>query len=126
MENAQGCTCSTNGPARLIFACSGGSNVGQISNQAAIEISRAGFGKFYCLAGLGGDVPVMLETAKAADERIVIDGCPVQCARKVMERTGLPIDRYVLITDLGIKKVPDLVVPGADVEKVVRAVLREG
>jgi uncharacterized metal-binding protein len=30
----------------------------------------------------------------------------------------------VLITDLGIKKVPDLVAPDDDVETVVRAVLR--
>jgi len=29
----------------MILACSGGSNVGQLSNQAAVELTREGFGK---------------------------------------------------------------------------------
>ncbi len=28
----------------MILACSGGSNVGQISNRAAVELTREGFG----------------------------------------------------------------------------------
>lgn len=35
----------------MILACSGGSNVGQLSNQAAIELTQEGFGKMFCLAG---------------------------------------------------------------------------
>jgi len=38
----------------MILACSGGSNVGQLSNQAAVALTREGFGKMYCLAGVGG------------------------------------------------------------------------
>ena len=38
----------------MILACSGGSNVGQLSNQAAIELTHEGFGKMFCLAGIGG------------------------------------------------------------------------
>lgn len=29
----------------MILACSGDSNVGQLSNQAAVELTREGFGK---------------------------------------------------------------------------------
>ena len=29
----------------MILACSGGSNVGQLSNQAAIELTQEGFGE---------------------------------------------------------------------------------
>ena len=32
----------------MILACSGGSNVGQISNRTAIELTREGFGKMFC------------------------------------------------------------------------------
>jgi Uncharacterized conserved protein len=34
--------CSTNGNIMLL-ACSGGSNVGQLSNQAAVELTQEGF-----------------------------------------------------------------------------------
>jgi uncharacterized metal-binding protein len=38
----------------MILACSGGSNVGQLSNQAAVDLIREGFSKMFCLAGIGG------------------------------------------------------------------------
>lgn len=37
----------------MVFACSGGrANVSQISNNAALEITKDGKSKMYCLAGL--------------------------------------------------------------------------
>ena len=45
--------CTPNGNI-MILACSGGSNVGQLSNRAAVELTKEGFGKMYCLAGIGG------------------------------------------------------------------------
>ena len=36
----------------MILACSGCSNVGQLSNQAAVELTQEGFGKMFCLAGI--------------------------------------------------------------------------
>ena len=44
--------CCTPGGNIMILACSGGSNVGQLSNQAAIELTQEGFGKMFCLAGI--------------------------------------------------------------------------
>ena len=38
---------------RMILVCSGGSNVGQLANQAGIELTQEGFGKLSCLAGVG-------------------------------------------------------------------------
>lgn len=38
----------------MILACSGDSNVGQRSNQAAVELTLEGFGKMFCLAKIGG------------------------------------------------------------------------
>jgi len=35
----------------MILACAGGSNVGQLSNQAAVDLTREGFGKVFCLPG---------------------------------------------------------------------------
>jgi uncharacterized metal-binding protein len=88
----------------LLFPCSGGSNVGQISNAAGVELTRRGKAKMYCLAGMGAHVPGMVDSAQHADLRIAIDGCAVACARKTLEQAGLRVDRAVIITELGIAK----------------------
>lgn len=49
----------------LIFPCSGGSNVGQIANEAAKDLTTLGKGKMYCLAGVGGHINNLIESTKA-------------------------------------------------------------
>jgi uncharacterized metal-binding protein len=39
-----------------------------------------------------------------------------------MDDKGLPVDRYVLITDLGITKIPGPAYNGSDVQIIVNAV----
>jgi len=89
----------------LFFPCSGGSNVGQIANQAAVELTREGAGKIFCLAGIGGHVDGLIESTKAGKILVAIDGCPVSCARKTLEHGGFEC-RHVRLDDLGISKTP--------------------
>ena len=122
-EQKSTCSCGAEGKTRIIYACSGiGSNVGQLANAAACKLARDGYGSGSCLAGLGGDIEKLVNVAKSADERIVIDGCPVGCAKKIMDDKSLSVDRYVLITDLGITKIPGPAYDGSDVQIVVNAV----
>jgi len=102
----------------LIFSCSGGSNVGQIANQAGVKLTQDGIGRFFCLAGIGGHVSGMIESTKGGKMLIAIDGCPVACAKKTLEHTGFNIDEYVEITSMGIEKNHDLNLNTSDVEKV--------
>jgi uncharacterized metal-binding protein len=91
----------------MLFACSGGgSNVGQIANSAALEMTKAGKAKMYCLAGLGGHIPGIIEAAGQAKKIIVIDGCPVLCAKKTVEHVGLHVDELIVVTDEDIEKTP--------------------
>ncbi|MEI7856357.1 MAG: putative zinc-binding protein [Methanomicrobiales archaeon] len=123
MMEVQKSSCSAEGKMRIIYSCSGiGSNVGQLANAAACKLSREGHGSGSCLAGLGGGIEKLINVAKSADERIVIDGFPVGCAKKIMDDKGLTIDNYVLITDLGIIKTPGPSYDGGDVQKVINAV----
>jgi len=87
----------------LILGCSGGSNVGQISNSVMIELDKKGIGSAYCLAGVGADLSGFVESAKAANT-ILIDGCPVGCGKKAFEKHGITPTRYIVITELGIEK----------------------
>jgi uncharacterized metal-binding protein len=124
MEQQQSsCTCGNGKTTRIIYSCSGiGSNVGQLANAAACRLTLEGFGSGSCLAGLGGNVDKLIGTGRQADERVVIDGCPVACAKKIMDARELPINRYVMITELGIGKTPGPVFNESDVQTVVDAV----
>jgi uncharacterized metal-binding protein len=89
----------------LLYACSGGANVAEVADRAARDLMVAGGGTMFCLAGLGADLPDMVEKARAADLNLVIDGCPVDCAKRIFDRHGLANYRQIKVTDLGIEKV---------------------
>ena len=102
----------------LIFPCSGGSNVGQVANQAGVKLTQGGIGRFFCLAGIGGHVSGMIESTKAGKVIVAIDGCPAACAKKTLEHAGFNIDEYVQVTELGIEKNHDLNPISPDIDKV--------
>jgi len=115
--------CGDERKTRIIYSCSGiGSNVGQLANAAACRLAAEGYGSGSCLAGVGGGIEQLVGAGKDADERVVIDGCPVACARKILDDRGLTIDRYVMISDLGIAKTPGPAFSLDDVQTVVNAV----
>ncbi len=89
----------------LLYACSGGANVAEISDRAARELMFAGKGTMFCLAGLGAGIEGMIQTAKDADVNLVIDGCPMNCAKKIFDQCGIENTTQIKVTDLGIEKV---------------------
>ena len=117
------CSCGAEGKTRIIYSCSGiGSNVGQLANAAACQLASEGYGGGSCLAGVGGGIEKLISVGTAADERIVIDGCPVACAKKIMDDKGLRIDRYVMITELGLIKTSGPAFNKNDVQIVIDAI----
>lgn len=94
----------SNFQSRLIFACSGAADVGQIADLAARKLMQQGVGRMFCLAGLGGRVPSIMETTRAATAILVIDGCPQACARKTLEQAGFTNFRQLQLQDLGLTK----------------------
>jgi uncharacterized metal-binding protein len=56
--------CCVPGGNIMILACSGGSNVGQMANRAAFELTQEGFGKMFCLAGIGGHLSEFVQSAR--------------------------------------------------------------
>ncbi|MFO7885883.1 MAG: putative zinc-binding protein [Desulfobacteraceae bacterium] len=110
------CCCSNNNT--MILACSGGSNVGQLSNQAAIDLTQEGFGKMFCLAGIGGSLSGFVQSAKDVGNLVVIDGCQVGCAKAILEKNGIENKNYTVITDLGIEKNKDFNLKAEDLETV--------
>jgi uncharacterized metal-binding protein len=88
----------------LIYACSGGANVGEVADRAARTLMAEGLGTMWCMAGVGVGVEPILAKAREADVNLVLDGCAVDCARKVFERAGVANLVQIKATDLGIEK----------------------
>ncbi|MCR4415134.1 MAG: putative zinc-binding protein [Thermoguttaceae bacterium] len=89
---------------KLIFACSGAADVGKISDLAARELTAAGAGRMFCLAGIGGRVSGIMATAQAAQAMLAIDGCPLDCAKKTLENAGFTKFEHIRLSDLGMEK----------------------
>ena len=102
-KNKEICACSDD-EVKLIFACSGGADVGHLSDVAARRMMANGCGKMFCLAGIGGKVDGILKTTEDADAILVIDGCPVDCAKKSLEEAGINNYTHFRVTDLGFEK----------------------
>jgi uncharacterized metal-binding protein len=114
--------CCTTSKEIMILACSGASNVGQLSNQAAIELTREGFGKMFCLAGIGAHLSGFVTSAKDVPNMIVIDGCSVGCGKKILEHAEIPLKSYLAISDLGIEKEHNTDLTREQIEKAKAAV----
>jgi len=114
--------CCAPGGNIMILACSGGSNVGQLSNQAAVELTQEGFGKMFCLAGVGGHLGGFVQSAKDIPQMVAIDGCEIGCAKAILEHAEVPIKDYLVLTGLGIEKNKDFNLKRVEIDKVKEAV----
>jgi len=123
-------SCCSDGAARtvLLYACSGAANVAEIADRAARKLTSSGCGAMFCLAGLGADMPDMVQIARDADLNLVIDGCSVECAKAIFDRHGLTNYRQIKVTDLDIEKTKGARATDAQVDAVfvkVKKVLAE-
>ncbi|HEY3323234.1 MAG TPA: putative zinc-binding protein [Planctomycetota bacterium] len=96
--------CSCCGGTKLIFACSGAADVGAISDQAARQISREGKAKMFCLAGVGGRVPAIMQTVESAAKVLAVDGCPLNCAKNTLEQAGFKRFEHLQVASFGMEK----------------------
>ena len=91
-----------------IYACFGGfSNTGIATAIASMEaIKEVGLDKVCigCLAAIPHDVKSVREKNDNARKIITVDGCQMECAKKIVEKTGYKVKSIVLARDIGMKK----------------------
>ena len=92
------------GGPRLIFACSGAADVGEISDRAARKLSKDGVGAMFCLAGVGGRIEPIMNKTRSASKILAIDGCNLDCVKNCLEKAGFTEFEYMRVTDLGLEK----------------------
>ncbi len=88
----------------LVYSCSGCSNAAQLANTLAVRLDRRGLAEMSCIAGVGGDVKPLVNKARAARPKLVIDGCPLHCARHCLARHGIVPDIHLDLSTAGIRK----------------------
>ena len=96
--------CQCNVAPKLIFACSGASDVGEITDLTARRLANAGAGKMYCLAGVGGRVPGIMKHTAQAGRILAIDGCPNDCAKHTLLAAGFTNFEHLQLKTLGLNK----------------------
>ena len=92
----------------LVYACSGCSSAAQLANHLAVRLDREGRAEMSCIAGVGGDVPALVKVAVGAAARqrpvLVIDGCPLSCARQALARHGVAPSHHLALWEAGVRK----------------------
>ena len=87
----------------LVYSCSGAADVGHLRDLVARQLSKSGFAGMSCLASVGAHVPSFVESAKGAEVILTIDGCKLQCAKRVLGHVNVNPTSFVL-TDMGFEK----------------------
>jgi len=88
----------------FIYSCSGCSNVAQLANDIAIKINFDGIAEMSCIAGVGGKVKSLVKKARSNRPIIVVDGCPLQCAKECLKNIDVEPHVHIVLTDHDLKK----------------------
>ncbi|WP_353633903.1 putative zinc-binding protein [Halobacterium sp. NMX12-1] len=88
----------------LVYSCSGCSSAAQMANDLAVRLDREEHAEMSCIAGVGGDVAPLVNTATSGRPMLVVDGCPLECARKSLEQHDVTPDRHVNLAERGVPK----------------------
>ena len=97
-------------PENAIFCCFGCmSSVGTLTGVSVLEaykrLDKEKNGLF-CTSAIAARIPKHRKTTEKARTIIAIDGCYNKCTKKILEKDGFKIDKYLnLLLDLKIPKV---------------------
>ena len=97
-------------PENAIFCCFGCmSSVGTLTGVATLEAYRKldkEKNGLFCTSAIAAEVPKHRKTTEKAKTIIAIDGCYNKCTKKILEKEGIMIDKYLnLLLDLKIPKI---------------------
>ncbi|WP_433945527.1 putative zinc-binding protein [Paenibacillus sp. SN-8-1] len=88
----------------LVYSCSGCSSAAQTANMIAIKMDRKKIAEMSCIAGVGGDVKPLVNTAKSGRRIIAIDGCPLACCKSCLARHGTQPNYHFDLSKFNVPK----------------------
>lgn len=100
-SNSKECLCG--GTEYMVIACSGACDLGQLTDLVARKLRDNKVRKMNCLAAVGAEIKPTIDAFKASN-LLMLDGCPVDCGKKMLDKAGIENYKYVRMTDLGYEK----------------------
>lgn len=111
-----------------VFYCAGASNVGQSTMLGCVRAANeVGYEKasLLCLASISAGLANITNAAKSAKGIVAVDGCPMNCALKTLNKAGFDVDKHIIVSkDLQISKNFDLN-SETDINKISDAVEKD-
>ena len=108
-----------------LVTCSGISNTGKLTPQAALMLMQCRPGQYVWMHAKQSTATLEAEIGDA-EQVIVIDGCTDCCATKKLSKSSLTAHQHIIATELGIEKKGIGEVQYHEIGKVVRAVMDAG
>lgn len=109
----------------LVYACSGASSAAQMANHLAVRLDRMRLGDMSCIAGVGGGVKPLVRTARSGRPIVALDGCPLHCAARILEREGIRAELHYDLSRMGVAKRYHEDFDPAEAERVLDGVRRD-
>jgi uncharacterized metal-binding protein len=103
MENSGKSSCLCGVSEYMVLACSGACDLGQITDRVARKLRDNNVRKMNCLAVVGAGFETSIEDFKRKNI-LMLDGCPIDCGKQILDKAGFTDYKYVRMTDLGYKK----------------------
>ncbi|MCA1760753.1 MAG: putative zinc-binding protein [Bacteroidales bacterium] len=89
----------------MLVSCSGASNTGCYADKVARMLAESGRANMICLPKIAiNDEKLINQVKNTGKKVIVIDGCPINCAEKIMKDHGIDNFSHINTTDFGIIK----------------------
>ena len=105
----------------VLVTCSGISNTGKLTTQAACSLMQKWPGRFQW-THVKKSAASLEEECRGGEQVIVIDGCKGCCAGKKLGATNVAPHIHIITTDLGIEKNGMADVQYQEIERVVAAI----
>ena len=109
----------------IVYSCSGCSSAAQLANAVALKLDRADIAEMSCIAGVGGDVPSLLRTAKSGRPIVALDGCALACVKGSLARHDLVPALHFDLAEQGVRKRPHVDYDPVQAQRVFRAVAQQ-
>jgi arsenite methyltransferase len=90
-------------PLGVVMACSGASDLGELTDKLARKFRNEGRYAMKCMAMVASDDKELIESLQKSDT-LIIDGCEKDCCKKIMEEAWLSNYKYIRLTDYGYVK----------------------
>jgi uncharacterized metal-binding protein len=88
----------------LVLACSGASDVGELSDRVGRALVCQSLARLECMSAVGARIPSTLEHIQQAKKVLAIDGCASHCVAKMLQKAGVERYQHLELGDLGFVK----------------------